>query len=193
MSAFESRWATWTDHKAIDHADSETDKRPEDELETGNQPTAKTAKRVFGSFGSAQNPQSRRLFEVTEERDLATATPPMPDPIAAMSLDEFATAGLVLLVESRLVGGRVLFVSDDVPDEKIGDEHLPAYRAWELKKLLAYPLNPKTLRTLNVAKTIFRAEGATVEILERTDAGDMCDACEERDARTTTDGVADVG
>ena len=74
---------------------------------------------------------------------------------AAMSLATFARAGLILHVDSEVLGTTVLFVSDNVPESAITDRGLTVYRASELRKLAILKPSPRSLRTIHDAKTIF--------------------------------------
>ncbi len=81
--------------------------------------------------------------------------PPSPSGVAGMSLAEFATAGLVVEVRSEVLGGRVLFVSDNVPASRLAGAQWPIYRAAELRRLAVLRPEPRTLRSLHEVKTIF--------------------------------------
>ncbi|NJL26455.1 MAG: hypothetical protein HC897_00580 [Thermoanaerobaculia bacterium] len=83
-----------------------------------------------------------------------------PQRVAAMTLDEFASAGLKLRVHSQVLGCDVLFVSDNVPDDEIDAHGPPVYRAHELRKLALIKPQPHSLRCIHEVKTVF---GGTVE------------------------------
>lgn len=75
--------------------------------------------------------------------------------IAAMTLDDFAEAGLVVRIRSRILGALVLFVSDDVPDTALAALESPIYRVAELRKLAILRSGPRALRCIHDVKTIF--------------------------------------
>jgi hypothetical protein len=84
---------------------------------------------------------------------LAAVLEPEPDAqaVAEMSLEDFAHAGLVVKVKSRLLGEEVLFVSDNVRDL---DESGPVvYRAAELRLLEGK--TPEDVKRLHRMKAIF--------------------------------------
>ncbi|NJL27405.1 MAG: hypothetical protein HC897_05670 [Thermoanaerobaculia bacterium] len=83
-----------------------------------------------------------------------------PQQVAAMTLEEFARAGLKLRVHSQVLGCDVLFISDNVPDDEIDARGLPVYRAHELRKLALLKPRPHSLRCIHEVKTVF---GGTVE------------------------------
>lgn len=78
-----------------------------------------------------------------------------PEGVAAMSLDRFARAGLVVRVHSDVLDADVLFVSDNVPQSVIWLEGLPVYRASELRHLVELEPTPDLLRGAHAAKTLF--------------------------------------
>ena len=80
--------------------------------------------------------------------------------VAAMGLDDFAQAGLIVQVRSEVLGTDVLFVSDNVPESKLEGRPEVVYRASELKKLARFPLDPRGLRTVHMVKEIY---GGTIE------------------------------
>jgi hypothetical protein len=74
--------------------------------------------------------------------------------IEAMSLREFANAGLVLVVDSAALGERVIFASHDVPQTRNMDG-LTTYLAAELSQLVGMPVDQ--LRKVHALKKTFRA------------------------------------
>jgi len=95
--------------------------------------------------------------------------PALPDEVtvAAMTLDEFAAAGLTVRVWSNVLGCEVLFVSDDVPDAELEGTDLPIYRTDELRKLELLRPRPRDLRRIHDVKTIFN--GAIADVRQRND------------------------
>ena len=87
--------------------------------------------------------------------------------IAAMSLAEFAQAGLIIRVRSDVLGRDVLFVSDDVPENALSGAALPIYRASELRKLATLQPEPRSLRCIHEAKIIF--DGVITDVRDRDD------------------------
>lgn len=75
--------------------------------------------------------------------------------VAAMKLDDFAQAGLIVQVFSDRLGTRALFVSDNVPESKLEGRPEVIYRASELKKLAKIPPDPEHLRDVHMVKEIF--------------------------------------
>ena len=89
------------------------------------------------------------------------------DGVAAMKLDDFADAGLVVQVWSDVLGAEVLFVSNNVPEAKLKGRPEVVYRAHELKKLARIPPDPAHLRTVHMVKEIL---GGTIEgVKDRTE------------------------
>lgn len=88
-----------------------------------------------------------------------------PDQVAAMRLDEFAQAGLVVRVWSEVLGCRVLFVSDNVRDTDLAGEAEPIYRAEELRKLAVLRPSPEQLRRVHEWKAAFQGTIENVEEL----------------------------
>ena len=161
MGEFVARWSTWTE--PIDGSDargqptSKTSKSHVISSETRDQTASKTSKSPFAGFAGSQPPRSG---EKSGGGDLAAG-------VAAMTLDEFATAGLVLRVRSTVLGCEVLFVSDDVPEEDLRDRDLPVYRAAELRKLAICCPRPRDLQRLHDVKTIFN--GTIADVRPRDD------------------------
>ena len=98
--------------------------------------------------------------------------PPQPEPsldptavdaFADMTLDDFATAGLVVEIYSEILGQDVLFVSDNVADEDIEAEGRVTYRAAELRKLESMRPSADGLKSIHTVKDIFG--GSVVEIV----------------------------
>ena len=88
--------------------------------------------------------------------------------VAAMKLNDFARAGLIVEVWSEVLGADVVFVSDNVPRSKLEGRPEVVYRAKELKKLVRLPPDPRELRTLQMVKEIF---GGTIQGIRRLDQG----------------------
>lgn len=80
---------------------------------------------------------------------------PTPRVVAAMTLEEFARAGLKVRVHSQVLACDVLFVSDNVSDDEIDARGLPVYRARELKKLALMKPQPHSLRCIHEVKAVF--------------------------------------
>lgn len=83
-----------------------------------------------------------------------------PDPpselmaeVCAMRLDDFAGAGLVVTVNSEVVGEQVIFASDNALLDP--GELRPVYRAHELRALLGLR-DPAELRRIHELKKTFR-------------------------------------
>ncbi len=74
--------------------------------------------------------------------------------VAAMKLNDFARAGLVVKVESEVLGTELLLVSDNVPRSQLEGCTEVVYRARELKKLARLPPDPPQLRTVQMVKEI---------------------------------------
>lgn len=88
-------------------------------------------------------------------RERSPRAMPTPTEVEAMSLEQFAKAGLILHVRAAGLG-ELLFVSDDVPDSVLEDDRLPIYRAHELRKLAVLRPRPHSLKTIHEVKTIFQ-------------------------------------
>jgi hypothetical protein len=80
-------------------------------------------------------------------------------PVAAMTLNDFASAGLIVRVRSEILDADVLFVSDNVPGSILNGPEV-IYRAEELKKLARVPPDPQSLRNLQMVKEII---GGTIK------------------------------
>jgi hypothetical protein len=76
--------------------------------------------------------------------------------VVAMTLDEFAQAGLVVEVESRVLDEIVLFASDNAILDP--GERRVVYRAQELREVLQY--RPEDLRFVHNVKKVF---GGTIQ------------------------------
>lgn len=98
--------------------------------------------------------------------DIVDASPPLPpaEPspekevfwpsrILSMTYREFKTAGLVVTVDSKLIGERVVFASDNADAPKTS---LVVYRATELLHLAG--LDGETVKKLHAAKKLFNGE-----------------------------------
>ena len=97
------------------------------------------------------------------------ASPPSNDELfdafPDMTLDDFATAGLVAEVYSEILGQAVLFVSDNVPDHRIDARGRAVYRASELRKLESLRPSPSHLKSIHAVKDIFG--GSVVEVKDQ--------------------------
>ncbi len=109
----------------------------------------------------------RRRPQVSAAMSANEAPTPTLDEVAAMSLDEFAQAGLILRVRSAALDSQVLFVSDNVAESALADEELVVYRASELRKLAVLHPEPHTLRCLHEVKSIFN--GVITDVRARDD------------------------
>jgi len=85
---------------------------------------------------------------------------PTPQQIAAMSLPEFARAGLVARVKSDILDDEVVFASDNVPAESLRGLGSVVYRARELAELAACPPGSDALR---IAHEVKRALGGSIQ------------------------------
>ncbi len=133
---------------AIRHEDIRPrSKTPANEPVTPSQAASKTCKSTSAGFAGREGAH-------------------LAEQIAAMPIDEFATAGLIVTVRSEALDCRVLFVSDNVPDEAIETNGLPVYRVAELRKLAQLRPSPGTIRCLNEIKAVF---GGTIEVGEHDD------------------------
>jgi hypothetical protein len=112
------------------------------ELETGSQGTSKTSRSPFAGFAG---PLGERC------KDLGSAGAA----VAAMDLETFSQAGLIVRVRSKVLGTTVLFVSNNVPEAALAETIFPVYRASELRKLATLKPAPRSLQTIHDAKTIF--------------------------------------
>lgn len=101
-------------------------------------------------------PELMRLLEGVSEEE----SQPRLDAVAAMKLDDFAQAGLIVLVRSEVLSTDVLFVSDNVPESKLEGRPEVVYRTHELKKLARVPPDPADLRNVHMVKEIL---GGTIE------------------------------
>lgn len=184
MSTFVPRWSDWD-------RDSCRDAPPE--RETVDQATSKTCKtssagfagpqddRLGQSFGArdaetAPNKSAQSRAATRTDADRSTAAPAVhhgesgvltADRVAGMSLDEFASAGLIVTVNSRALGCQVLFVSDDVADERIDTRGLAVYRVHELRKLAIIKPEPRDLRNLHEVKAVFGGVIEGIDNVER--------------------------
>lgn len=164
MSQFKPRWSHWTA--------AELPAVPRRVGDTPSQPTCRTSKRPSaGSAGAlvprsndstGSNPRPGIGLETGCPRNKALAN----DLVAAMTIAEFARAGLVVTVRSKALNCRVLFVSDNVPDQAIEAKGLPVYRAAELRKLAQLRPSPGTIGSLHEIKVIF---GGTIEVDDHDD------------------------
>ena len=87
------------------------------------------------------------------------------DRVAAMTLGEFAKAGLVVRISSSVLDAEVLIVSDDVPDSALSGLDSSIYRARELRKLAILRPSPRALQCIHDVKTIFH--GAITDVRPR--------------------------
>lgn len=90
----------------------------------------------------------------------ASAMASTAEQVSVMRLDEFARAGLVLLVYSEVLGRRVVFVSDNVRDSDLAGTMGPVYRVGELRKLAALRSSPERRRRIDELRQVF---GGTIE------------------------------
>lgn len=116
-----------------------------------------TAKEALSALRARCDPEPKRC---QGPEPVVPQQLPTPGAVAAMTLKEFARAGLKVRVHSQVLGCDVLFVSDNVPDNEIDARGLPVYRAHELRKLALMKPQPHSLRCIHEVKTVF---GGTVE------------------------------
>ena len=157
MSQFVSQWLTW----GVAENQNRPGEPPDFTLETRKQATSRTTKRAFRGFGRtvpARSEVSSRDNSTRAAVSLEVAT------VAAMLLDEFAHAGLIVQVHVSGWGRDLLFVSDDVPESKINGRPEVVYRAHDLKKLARIPLDPPHLRNVQMVKEILG--GAIEDVME---------------------------
>ncbi|NJL26519.1 MAG: hypothetical protein HC897_00920 [Thermoanaerobaculia bacterium] len=112
-----------------------------------------TAKEALSALRAGRDPEPKRCRG--PEPDV-TQQLPTPKAVAAMTLDEFARAGLKVRVHSQVLACDVLFVSDNVSDDEIDARGLPVYRAQELKKLALMKPQPHSLRCIHEVKAVFK-------------------------------------
>jgi len=136
--------------------------------ETGHQGTGKTSRKTSEGVAGAQAGHSQVLpapvqaTEASSEPSEASVGRQRTPCVEEMTLEDFAQAGLIVEVNSAVLGSRVLFVSDNVPDSRLAEAELPIYRAAELRRLAVLKPEPRTLRSLHEVKTIF--EGAISDV-----------------------------
>ncbi len=110
---------------------------------------------------------AKRTLGDLRSRPARSATEAQEDLVAAMGLEEFARAGLIVRVHSRILGRDVLFVSDGITNAEIQEQELPVYRAADMRKLAILKPNPRHLRWLHEIRDVFQGteiadeEGAT--------------------------------
>ena len=83
--------------------------------------------------------------------------------VAAMTLGDFATAGLIVEIYSEALGIEVLLVSDNVREERLESETRPIYRAGEMRNLALLRPGPSSLRQIHEVKMVF---GGTITGVE---------------------------
>ena len=111
--------------------------------------------------------RSRRDAPVATESRAGKAPTPAEEELAAMTLDAFASAGLIVEVHSDVLGRNVLFVSDNVHESALAGIDLPVYRASELRKLAILQPTPRALRCIHGVKAVFG--GAISDVRPRED------------------------
>ena len=109
MAIFERKWAHW--------GEMGEGKKTRNQPETHNHGTAKTDKRAFGGFGGP--------LDAVLGVDLE-----------ALSVAAFASAGLILEVDSSVLGGRILLASDNTPGELTEDWEPHVFRGSDLWNLV---------------------------------------------------------
>lgn len=145
MSEFVTRWANWGGSA----------------VGTDHQSACETSKRAFAASAGTQEGPSEHSPDLSysPEYDLGPTESGRQKSggarIQGMTLAEFATAGLVVEVNSEVLAGRIFFVSDNVPDSRLAGVRRPVYRAHELRRLAVLRPEPRTLRSLHEVKTIF--------------------------------------
>ncbi|MEM9553710.1 MAG: hypothetical protein AAGC60_05585 [Acidobacteriota bacterium] len=102
------------------------------------------------------------LLEVTKEPLASEARSDRIASVASMNLCDFAQAGLVVRVWSDLLQSEVLFVSDNVDEERIRTSELPVYRAHELEKLHSFG-SPRGIQAVHHIKKIFGGEVSRID------------------------------
>lgn len=144
MSEFVRRWAHWTAPGAPGVREEVLSP------EAPGQHTDKTAKTPFVSFvsGEAARLEVRTVLAggVVEAQPSA-----LSEAVMALSLVEFASAGLAVEVRSWVLDEVVLFASDNVRLDP--GERRVVYRAAELRELVG--LSPRDLRAVHTAKKLF--------------------------------------
>jgi len=159
MSKFIPRWSRWN---AVEDTVLGT--------ETANQQACKTSRSPFAGFAGA----------LVGRPELSTALADRQEPgcvpkkrasydleraeIESMDLATFATASLVVRMQSRILGCSVLLVSDDVPHLALGGDS-PTFRAAELRKLAILRPPPHDLQVIHDVKTIF--DGVITDVQQR--------------------------
>ncbi len=108
------------------------------------------------------------------ESHTAPSRLPAPEEVAAMTLDEFARAGLIVRVWSNVLGCEVFFVSDNVPAAELKGIDLQIYRTADLRKLEHLRQRPRDLRKIHDVKNIF--DGAITDVQPRDDDSDRREA-----------------
>ena len=112
--------------------------------------------------------------EVLAQIDAGEPSSEVKGRVAAMPLDEFATAGLTVRVWSNVLGCEVLFVSDNVPAAELEGTDLPIYRTDELRKLVLLRPRPRDLRRIHDVKNIF--DGVIADVRPRDNDSDRREA-----------------
>ena len=115
---------------------------------------------------SRHKPEILRLLR-EKVKAPTSPTPVDEEQVEAMTLDAFASAGLVVEVHSDVLGRNILFVSDNVHESSLTDLDLPVYRASELRKLAILQPTPRALRCIHGVKAVFG--GAITDVRPRDD------------------------
>ena len=109
---------------------------------------------------------ARKTMETIHRRSarsaLAGAAPVGPDQVAALHLEDFDRAGLIVRVHSELLGAPLLLVSDDVPGAALEDTDLPIYRSAKLGNLALFQPHSRSVRWVGDLLTIF--QGAILDV-----------------------------
>jgi len=97
--------------------------------------------------------------EQKDGRLLVAPTQTYADAVAEMPLDRFARAGMIVEVDSAILGQRVWFVSGEAEVQRLlrqGIGRGNIYSAVELMSLLSLPgLNNEAVKSVHVAKRLF--------------------------------------
>ena len=77
--------------------------------------------------------------------------------VAGMMLYNFAQAGLIVTVLSKVLGSHVLFVSDNVRSDRLEGRREQVYRAAELKSIMAAGgATPRQLKLMHYTRDVFK-------------------------------------
>ena len=80
---------------------------------------------------------------------------PSAQEVAAMGIERFARAGLIIQVTSEVLGCDVLFASDDVPQRALQHQGLVVYHAEELRRIRQLPASPSEVMIIHALKRVF--------------------------------------